>query len=637
MYPLREKGKRADYEVGGTQTTVGKAHRASGLFLLGARILLVLAVVALSFDYFSDNASGGHKESTHGEVNENTVEFWNTIPVSWYKHNDIVWKDCYGEKQCARFSVPLDYLNENADGPWATIALVRVPAKVPPESPAYRGPILFNPGGPGGSGVALIAQFGSGLQRIIGEDFDIVGFDPRGVGFTTPYLSIFKDDGEGMAWSLRESAAPLWNSSSDAIPRLHARSTVLNTLIGDRAAGVVDYVSTASVARDMLEITKAHGRDKLQYWGFSYGSVLGATYAAMFPNNVERLIIDGVMDTRNYYTTLWSQNLVDTEKGLDMFFEECVAAGPDLCGLYESNAQKVKARFNGIIENLKRRPLAVPASDRDSTSLDYGVIDYAIVKNIVFLFLYNPYVNLLYPGQSESSAASRLSFHLSEVEKGNGLSLWNVIKSGLPHFECHCGSESPESPLLTPLTTLSIMCGDGEAIRDTIDELEDHMYEMNSTFADLWPWRVRCSNWKVRPQYRFTGPYGGNTSFPLLIIGNAADPVTPLASAHSVGHDFKNSSVVLTQNSAGHCSIAALSICTIKAIQVYFRNGELPKPGTVCETEAKMFMDGGSGTLLNSSYTAEEQNLVEAWGELGAVFSGSDFGLVKSHLKKFVY
>ena len=101
------------------------------------------------------------------------------------------------EKQCARFAVPLDYLNESEDGPWATIALLRVPAKVPRDSPAYRGPILFNPGmlyscvsfsvlldteiagGPGGSGVTLVLRMGDELQQVVGGEFDVVGFDPR--------------------------------------------------------------------------------------------------------------------------------------------------------------------------------------------------------------------------------------------------------------------------------------------------------------------------------------------------------------------------------------------------------------------------------------------------------------------------
>lgn len=182
---------------------------------------------------------------------------------------------------------------------------------------------------------------------------------------------------------------------------------------------------------------------------------------------------------------LWSKNLVDTEAGLKLFFEGCVEAGPKLCGLYESTAEKVQARYENILTNLKRRPLAVPTIGQDSTAIDYGVIDYTLVKSLVFLFLYSPYAR----APDASSVASHLSFRLSEVEKGEGLPLWNAIKYGLPRFECTRGPHAT----LVPVATYVIACGDGKAVNDSVDELEEFFYELNSTFADVWPIRARCS------------------------------------------------------------------------------------------------------------------------------------------------
>ena len=225
-------------------------------------------------------------------------------------------------------------------------------------------------------------------------------------------------------------------------------------------------------------------------------------------------------DSEALLPALWSQNLVDTEKGLGMFFEQCADAGPELCGLYESTSQKVEARYNVLLDTLKRRPLAVFTNGEDSTAQDYGVVDYSMVKSTIFMFLYNPYAGIL----GHPSAASRLSFLLNEVEKGNGLPLWNTLKLGLPHFQCKCGQDDPLAVLPTPATTITILCGDGKVVDKTIEELEDHQLGMNSTFADLWPWHARCSyvflchasigimsllvhrrNWKIRPKYRFTG------------------------------------------------------------------------------------------------------------------------------------
>ncbi|KAI0346284.1 alpha/beta-hydrolase [Trametopsis cervina] len=561
--------------------------------------------------------------TTNTNADANSGDFWSKIPVS-STSTGLKWKTCEGDKECARFEVPLDYLAEDIDGPKATIALLRIPARVPATHPSYGGPILFNPGGPGGSGVVFVSLVGNALQQVVGEQFDIVGFDPRGVGKTLPALRVFEDAAEGVAWRMKDLAAPLWNTTSDAMYQLYARTKVYNAIQAERGGHVTAYASTASVARDMLEINKAHGRDKLQYWGFSYGSVLGATFAAMFPNNVGRLIIDGVVNTRNYYETKWNDNLIDTDAEMSLYFQECVDAGQERCGLWEPSADKVEARYNKILSNLKRRPLAVPVNTTQFTSADYGIVDYTLVKAAVFTYLYSPYTPI--PGAP--NLASQLSFALGEVEKGNGAAFWDIVKNQLERLKCACSPSGEDySPGYDP--TIAIACGDGEAVTDSPEELEAFQEDLarNSSFADIFPWHARCSNWQVRPKYRFTGPFGGNTSFPLLIIGNTADPVTPLHGAQVVGKDFNGSSVVLTQNSAGHCSLAVPSPCTITAIRAYFQEGVLPEPGTVCETPAKMFGDASS--LRLEELRVEERLMMKAAASLTRAYSLPDFGLAK--------
>lgn len=143
-------------------------------------------------------------------------------------------------------------------------------------------------GGPGGSGVEFVRSVGKELQELLGEDHDIVGFDPRfvgffcsqywcspshstkrsGVGFSVPAVKVFVDDAETASWRIKEAADPLPNMTADAMSRIYARLLVYNGLAKVRAS-IATYVSTASVARDMLGIMNAHGYDKIQYWGFS--------------------------------------------------------------------------------------------------------------------------------------------------------------------------------------------------------------------------------------------------------------------------------------------------------------------------------------------------------------------------------
>lgn len=185
---------------------------------------------------------------------------------------------------------------------------------------------------------------GKRVQAVIGDDYDIIGFDPRhvlpspsaypiaglillsltsGIGFTYPSFTLFPDSNERAAWELRHEANPTLNATPDALAREVARWSVFGDLAKDRLSDLAQYVSTAMVSRDMLRITEAHGFDKLKYWGFSYGSVLGIgqfdsllrscssyivgiTFAAMFPDKVDRLVVDGVVDTYDYYEGMFT-------------------------------------------------------------------------------------------------------------------------------------------------------------------------------------------------------------------------------------------------------------------------------------------------------------------------------------------
>ncbi|TDL16249.1 hypothetical protein BD410DRAFT_731629, partial [Rickenella mellea] len=420
-----------------------------------------------------------------------------------------------------------------------------------------------------------------------------------GVNFTTPSLDIFETKAEQSAWN--NNRVPHVNATVDALGIAYGQASVLGQLAKARTRHSAAHVGTPVVARDMLSIIKAHGKQKLTYWGFSYGSVLGATYAAMFPNNVERLIIDGVVDADNYYATLWSNNLRDTDGALFNLYDKCVEAGPDACPLHEQTAYRVKRRVDKILDGLKTTPI----SFYNATLGTYDIVDFSIAKSAIFATLYNTHRD-----------GKKLVLALAELEKGNAQPLWEASGQGSPKdiFECECPAGSaylPSNAGRGPQT--AIACGDGKVVRDDIFDLEEFYGELaqRSSFADVWQMRTRCAGWKIKAKERFTRHFSSvekiKTSHPILLIGNTLDPVTPLWNAHKMSAAFEDS-VVLTQKSPGHCSLAATSLCTAKHIREYFRNGTMPPTGTICNVESSIF--GGPPQL--NTWNAEDQELIRA-------------------------
>ncbi|TCD60883.1 hypothetical protein EIP91_009374 [Steccherinum ochraceum] len=505
---------------------------------------------------------------------------WTAVSPS----EDLKWRACYDGLECARLQVPLDYSDHSAGN--AAIALVRSPSTIPRDDEGYLGPILINPGGPGGSGVSIILSDGKQLRTVIGDAHDIIGFDPRGIGFTTPTLQTLQTKGE-QGLFLKDFLVAI-NSSDTALGSIYASAQNLGHLGAARMGDVARYVNTPTVARDMLSITKAHGRDKLQYWGFSYGTILGATFAAMFPDHVGRLVIDGVMDAENYYAALWSTNLVDADATLFQIYQACVDAGPVLCRIYEKTTEGIHARVQNLLTRLRTEPV----SFYNATSGVYAVVDYSLVKQAIFRTLYTPYTD-----------GKTLTIALAELELGNAEPIFKLsdvkdaYKSITAPCDCSPSRSGPDAERME--NVMAIACGDGEPVEGDVASLKEFYDEMagESTFAEVWYLRVGCSGWKVRAKERFTASFETNTSFPLLLIGNTADPVTPLRAARKMSRGFKNS-VLLTQNSGGHCTLAATSKCTARAIRAYFQNGTLPKEGTVCEIESSIFADELSVTGL---------------------------------------
>jgi pimeloyl-ACP methyl ester carboxylesterase len=278
----------------------------------------------------------------------------------------LEFQPCHDTYQCTKLSVPLDWTasETKAKGKRVSLAIIRLPAKVPVTDPRYGGSIFVNPGGPGGSGIGMILAAGELLRTIVdvptsvegsqssvtnttsnatnGKFFDLIGWDPRGIGQTRPMANCFPDDVALMAWMQRsiaydipvsnESFVDVWTHEMSL-----ARSCTWRLGDGDDAfnEGIGKFVSTPSVVEDLLAMTEAlgewrekeakaelhgsrvstelrrdvekrmrwlKGEEKVQFWGFSYGTVIGTTFATLHPNRMERMVLDGVVDSNRWYS-----------------------------------------------------------------------------------------------------------------------------------------------------------------------------------------------------------------------------------------------------------------------------------------------------------------------------------------------
>jgi pimeloyl-ACP methyl ester carboxylesterase len=200
--------------------------------------------------------------------------------------------------QCASLSVPLDY--SNPGGRKITLALSRILATAPASQ--RQGVLLVNPGGPGGSGLSLAGAVASGLSPSVASQYDIIGFDPRGVGSSRPALHCDPSFFAGVR--------------PDYIPRSAHDEQVMRARAKAYAAGcqknygwLLPYMTTQNAARDMDSIRAALGQQKINYFAYSYGTYLGQVYATLFPNRVRKMVLDSVVDP----TGVWYQDNIDQD------------------------------------------------------------------------------------------------------------------------------------------------------------------------------------------------------------------------------------------------------------------------------------------------------------------------------------
>jgi pimeloyl-ACP methyl ester carboxylesterase len=527
--------------------------------------------------------------------------------------------NCFHNFECAKLSLPLDPFNGTHPNETVSIAIAKLPARVSVNDPRYGGPILLNPGGPGGDGASFAFVVAEALQTLVDSDldprvasaegrfYDIIGFDPRGIGESEPAAGCMPDVASSWSWNMRQNEEGILGSSDAALGRhwsmTHAWGTSCKQAM-DKNDGldIKQYMNTPFVARDMLDIVEKHAAHvaqklatiktkkqrlqhepdvalyepseaKLHYWGYSYGTVIGAYFASMFPDRVGRVVLDGVVNTDDYIHSFGNGSLADTGKTLKSFYTYCLQSGPEICPLTTSNStiDDIRDRVHRIVQSLYHNPLPI------SSPAGPEVLTWSDIRLMIFAACYSPQF-AFYP----------LAQILAAIEAGDGQALedlyWYYRHNHV--YSCKIDGSGQTADPLSMDPTFAILCSDGIDMSHTnIDDFVKYWDELEATSPmtgaiEAMP-RMRCAAWKIKANYKYEGGFGANTSNPILFVSNTADPVTPLRSAR-IMHDLFPTSGLLVTDGAGHCSFAAPNVCTYGHIKTYFQTGVLPPPDTLC-------------------------------------------------------
>ncbi|KXH49675.1 hypothetical protein CNYM01_01529 [Colletotrichum nymphaeae SA-01] len=517
---------------------------------------------------------------------------------------ELVWCPCEGQFFCAKLDVPLDYKNPSLGR--ASVPLLKIPAAAESPDGPYRGAILINPGGPGASGIELARYNGTTVQAAAGSNFDIIGFDPRGVGISEPRPNCSAGISIGKNSTLSGRDAPR------VVDGYYQQFIDFGKELGEKCQAQAGadteagpHMTTAVTARDMLSIVEAFSASpdgnrtvldssKLNYYGVSYGTMLGQTFASMFPDRVGHVAIDGLVDPISYQTNFTSSSIDHVDGVLGAFFVYCHAAGPDLCSFYTGNTPKdIFSRWNASFKQLDAQK-AEAEGWANATDIGLALVTF---KVSILAAVVQPL--------AEFSRISDVFVALEKAISSNSVAVWTEQTNAIYGDPNLAGYVNPEQ-------TLGVLCSDqsniwyGKSLADIkplLDGLKD-----TSIVGEVWSRAMlACLDWPIRSNDVFKGPYGGNTSYPMLFASNTYDPTTPIENAISNAPKYANARRLVTDG-MGHTTVATNNMCAFAAIRSYFQDTMCGKKH-YCPLELGPFNVQLNGTIKENLEAAGLSNL----------------------------
>ncbi|WP_327353586.1 alpha/beta hydrolase [Streptomyces sp. NBC_01304] len=447
------------------------------------------------------------------------------------------------EWECAGMKAPLSW--DDPKGDTIDLALIRAKAS---EKGQRIGSLLFNFGGPGGSGVLTLPAFGEDYAKLRTR-YDLVSFDPRGVGRSAPVKC--EDDAQLDAYYQQDSTP---DDAAEEQTLVEGVKT-FNGACEEKSGKVLPHVRTTDAARDMDLMRQVLGDDKLHYFGISYGTELGGVYAHLFPKNVGRTVFDAVVDP----TQTPEQGSLGQAKGfqraLENYAKDCTSKVED-CPVGDT-AEEVQTKIAGLLKELDAKPLP-GAGERKLTQ--------TTATNGIAQSLYS---QDFWPYLTEG---------LEQAYDGDGKILMTLSDS--------MNGRSPDGSYSNiQAANISINCSDDKP-RYTVADVKAKLPEFRKVsplFGDYLAWgMVSCTDWAV-PGASDHPDVSAGGSAPIVVVGNTGDPATPYEGAKKMVDALgKGVGVELTYKGQGHGAYDSGNKCVQDAVNGYLLDGRSPAAGTVC-------------------------------------------------------
>jgi pimeloyl-ACP methyl ester carboxylesterase len=455
-------------------------------------------------------------------------------PPPGYQPPPVAWGPCTDARlakkaECGFVTAPLDYAKPG--GTKIKIAVSRVKHTV--ADAKAQGPMLVNPGGPGASGLVL-SRLGAAVPRHAGDAYDWIGFDPRGVGASSPALSCIPDYGGYN----RPEYDPA--KATDVVKTWQARAERYAAACAAKGSALLGHLTTEDGARDVDTIRKALGAKQISFYGFSYGTYLGQVYATLFPQNLRRAVFDGVVDHRG----VWYQNNLDQdvafEKTIQVYFDW--VAKNDAVYHLGNSGDDVEKLFYAQRDQLRGHPAARKIGPSELTDIflqaGYYVSGWDKIAMTFAKWVHN----------RDAAGLVALYDDTASVNDDNGYAIYLAV-------------QCTDTPWPQPF---------GKVLADNERVARTAPFE---TWGNAW-FNAPCQTWKAPARTPVT--ISGAAAPPILLISETLDAATPYPGALEARRVFGHSVLVEGVGGTTHAGSLSGVACTDDTIAAYLATGALP-------------------------------------------------------------